>query len=119
MSAIAGTSGQVQEPGIQSGLSCGRQGLSHHLLPSQVCISRKLQLKVEPRLKPGHSDLGCRLPEWHLNLCTKCLSLDLSLVPCIVLILFGLALLISVEIAIVNVQEINCPIDIIFDCLAH
>lgn len=35
------------------------------------------------------------------------------------LILFGLTLLISVEIGIIDVQEINCPMDIIFDCLEH
>lgn len=47
------------------------QHLSRWLLPPRMCISRKLELEVELRLKLRLSHMGCECPQRHVN-CTKC-----------------------------------------------
>lgn len=45
---------------LKPGLPCGWQRpkyLSHLLVPPGVCINRKVELGVEPRLQPWHSDM--------------------------------------------------------------
>lgn len=60
---------------LNLGLLCGLQGdnyLSYHLLLPRVCVSRKPDWK-QMELQSSHSQMGCRLPKWHLNHCGKCL----------------------------------------------
>lgn len=54
-------------PGVQNLIlsplwAAGTQQLCHHLLPPRICISRKLELKVELGLKPRHPNSGCKCP---------------------------------------------------------
>lgn len=41
-----------------AGLRC----LNHHLLPSRVHFTTRLELELQPKLEPKHSDMG----HWHL-----------------------------------------------------
>lgn len=53
---------QTRVPELGLGVLHGWQEpneFSHHLLPSRVCISRKLELETELGLEHRHSDVVC------------------------------------------------------------
>lgn len=45
----------------------------------RVCISSKLDLEVEPEVKPMHTNTGCRYPKKQLHHCAKCLPMVINL----------------------------------------
>lgn len=73
--------------------------LRHHLLPPRVCVSRKLEYKIELGIKPRHSYLGCRCPR-------QCLS---GYAKCLLLLLFcGTSILVSISYYSVGFSEFIC-----------
>lgn len=45
------------------------------MLLCRICASRKLDMEVEPGLKPRYSKMGCRHLRWPFNYWVKCLAL--------------------------------------------
>lgn len=61
---------EARSPEIHLGHPYGWQAPTHlscNLVPPRVCISRRLELGVEPALEPRNSNMGCRHPNWWLN----------------------------------------------------
>lgn len=98
MSAVGLSHGQVRSQEFMPGLPCGFLG--HYWWPAMVCISRKLELEVDPRFEAKHSYLGssylkvftvrpniCPCPAWLL------ISVQSLQSCCIILSSFGVSFL--------------------------